>query len=121
LTGRGGRTIDIAPRRETAPREDPVPLYEYRCPSCGKTFEKIQKFSANRKARCPECGASGKKLLSAPAIQFKGTGWYVTDYARKGKAEKSEEKPTDDKPAGEKPEKEPKKEAKKDSSKKKKD
>jgi putative FmdB family regulatory protein len=60
-----------------------VPLYEYQCPNDG-TFEIIQKFSDPPLTACPTCGAEVAKLLSAPAIQFKGTGWYITDYARKG-------------------------------------
>jgi putative FmdB family regulatory protein len=59
-----------------------VPLYEYQCPHCGR-FEIIQKFSDEPLSVCPRCGAEVHKLLSAPAIQFKGTGWYITDYARK--------------------------------------
>jgi putative FmdB family regulatory protein len=59
-----------------------VPLYEYQCPHCGR-FEVIQKFSDAPLRACPTCGRDVQKLLSAPAIQFKGTGWYVTDYARK--------------------------------------
>lgn len=62
-----------------------MPLYEYECPKCG-TFEKIQKFSDPILAKCPTCGSAVTKLLAAPAIQFKGAGWYVTDYAGKGKA-----------------------------------
>jgi putative FmdB family regulatory protein len=60
-----------------------VPLYEYQCAKCGR-FEVIQKFSDSPLEACPTCGKSVTKLLSAPAFQFKGTGWYVTDYARKG-------------------------------------
>ena len=59
-----------------------MPLYEYQCPKCGR-FELIRKFSDPPLAGCPTCGQEVQKLLSAPAIQFKGTGWYVTDYARK--------------------------------------
>ena len=71
-----------------------MPLYEYECPNDG-TFEKMQKFSDPPLTHCPKCGAKVEKLLSAPAIQFKGTGWYVTDYARKsegGKDKGSSEK-----------------------------
>ena len=60
-----------------------MPLYEYQCPNDGR-FEVIRKFSDPLLTNCPTCGAEVQKLLSAPAIQFKGTGWYVTDYARKG-------------------------------------
>jgi putative FmdB family regulatory protein len=61
-----------------------VPLYEYQCKKCKHRFEKIQKFSDPAVKKCPECGGPVEKLLSASAVQFKGSGWYVTDYARKG-------------------------------------
>jgi putative FmdB family regulatory protein len=61
-----------------------MPLYEYECDACGNRFEQIQKFSDRPVEKCPECGARRvRKLISSPAIQFKGSGWYVTDYARK--------------------------------------
>jgi putative FmdB family regulatory protein len=60
-------------------------LYEYQCAHCGR-FEIIQKFSDEPLSSCPKCGREVHKLLSAPAIQFKGTGWYITDYARKAPA-----------------------------------
>lgn len=66
-----------------------MPLYEYRCKKCGHTFEKIQQFSDRPVKKCPKCGGAVEQLLSAPAVQFKGSGWYVTDYARKGGSEKS--------------------------------
>ena len=59
-----------------------MPLYEYQCGRCGR-FEIIRKFSDAPLTACPTCGQDVQKLLSAPAIQFKGTGWYITDYARK--------------------------------------
>ena len=59
-----------------------VPLYEYECSKCGR-FELIRKFSDAAVTACPTCGRKVQKLASAPAIQFKGSGWYVTDYARK--------------------------------------
>jgi len=59
-----------------------LPLYEYQCPKDG-TFELVRKFSDPPLEACPTCGGPIEKLLSAPAIQFKGTGWYITDYARK--------------------------------------
>jgi putative FmdB family regulatory protein len=59
-----------------------LPLYEYECPKDG-TFERVRKFSDPPLTACPTCGGPIEKLASAPAIQFKGTGWYVTDYARK--------------------------------------
>jgi putative FmdB family regulatory protein len=60
-----------------------LPLYEYACTQCGQHTEKIQKFSDPPMTKCEKCGGRLKQLLSSPAIQFKGTGWYVTDYARK--------------------------------------
>ena len=60
-----------------------MPLYEYLCKKCGHRFEKIQKFSDPEIKECPQCGGEVERLLSAPAVQFKGTGWYVTDYAKK--------------------------------------
>jgi putative FmdB family regulatory protein len=61
-----------------------MPLYEYLCDACGHKFEKIQKFSDSPIEVCPNCGEKQvHKLPSSPAIQFKGTGWYITDYARK--------------------------------------
>ena len=68
-----------------------MPLYEYKCCKCGHVFEKIQKFSDKPEAACPECGSEGESQLSAPAVHFKGTGWYVTDYARKGKKDNGSE------------------------------
>jgi putative FmdB family regulatory protein len=60
-----------------------MPLYEFQCESCHKVTERIQKYSDPPMETCPACGGPVKKLLSSPAIQFKGTGWYITDYARK--------------------------------------
>ena len=61
-----------------------MPLYEYQCESCGHRFEVIQKFSDAPVEACPACPGTVRRLLSSPAIQFKGSGWYITDYARKG-------------------------------------
>lgn len=82
-----------------------MPLYEYKCQKCGERFEIIQKFSDAPLSAHETCGGEVKKLLSAPAIQFKGTGWYITDYAPAGKngapkdgdSSKSESKPSDSK------------------------
>ena len=72
-----------------------MPLYEYRCEACGHQFEVIQKFSDEPIAVCPKCGNGPvMKLLSSPAFQFKGTGWYITDYARKGTSEGKDGKPS---------------------------
>lgn len=62
-----------------------MPIYEYQCLSCGKRTELLQRFDDPPPAACPHCGGEVKKLISAPAVQFKGTGWYVTDYAKGGK------------------------------------
>ena len=80
-----------------------MPLYEYKCDRCGSIFEVMQKFSDTPLELHENCGGHLEKLLSAAALQFKGTGWYVTDYARKsgnGKAaSKNESKDTATKPA----------------------
>jgi putative FmdB family regulatory protein len=60
-----------------------MPLYEYECDACGRRFEVIQKMSDPVVEICPTCGGRVHKLQSAPAFQFKGSGWYVTDYAKK--------------------------------------
>ncbi len=60
-----------------------MPLYEYQCPACGN-FEVIQKFADAPLSSCPTCGRNVSKLPSAPAFHLKGSGWYLTDYARKG-------------------------------------
>ena len=65
-----------------------MPLYEYECQQCQHRFEKIQSFSAEPETVCPKCGGALEKLISAPAIQFKGAGWYVSDYSAKGAASK---------------------------------
>src|SRR5580765_1883470 len=64
-----------------------MPLYEYECSACGHHFEVIRKFSDPPEEKCPKCGGVVRKLQSAPAFQFKGTGWYVTDYAKSGQPE----------------------------------
>jgi putative FmdB family regulatory protein len=77
-------TVDRGAGILLPPGENALPLYEYECNACGHRFERIQKLSASP-PDCPECGKRTRRLLSAPAIRFKGSGWYVTDYARKGK------------------------------------
>jgi putative FmdB family regulatory protein len=76
-----------------------MPLYEYECTSCEHRFELIQRFSDPPAHACPKCGSPVKKLLSSPAIQFKGSGWYITDYARKGGATESPAPKSDSKAA----------------------
>ena len=63
-----------------------MPNYEYLCKKCGHRFEQIRKFSDKHLSKCPECGGVLEQVISAPAVQFKGSGWYVTDYAKKGSA-----------------------------------
>lgn len=72
-----------------------MPLYEYKCAKCGHRFEKIESHSASTTKKCPKCGGRAERMLAAPAIQFKGSGWYVTDYAGKGSAATSGEKSGD--------------------------
>lgn len=60
-----------------------MPLYEYKCVKCGHRFERIEKLSAPTTQKCPKCGKKAERQLSSPAIQFKGSGWYVTDYGGK--------------------------------------
>jgi putative FmdB family regulatory protein len=75
-----------------------VPLYEYECDACGRRFELIRKFSDPAVEACAVCGKGPvRRLLSSPAIQFKGSGWYITDYSQKGKSGKSDSS-TGDKP-----------------------
>ena len=69
-----------------------MPLYEYECDACGHRFEVIhQRFSDPPVEICPKCGGAVQKLFSSPAIQFKGSGFYITDYARAGKSDSSSE------------------------------
>jgi putative FmdB family regulatory protein len=83
-----------------------MPLYEYQCKKCGETTEVLQKAGDKPLEECPRCGGAVVKLLSPPAIQFKGSGWYITDYAKKagedakGKPGKDKEGPKDAKRSG---------------------
>ncbi|HKF44886.1 MAG TPA: FmdB family zinc ribbon protein [Thermoanaerobaculia bacterium] len=91
-----------------------MPLYEYVCQSCGKKTEVLQRLNERPLKICPHCGGKLKKAISAPAIQFKGSGWYVTDYARakkegkkgsgsdSGETESKKEKPAETKPEAKK-------------------
>ncbi|HTR26019.1 MAG TPA: FmdB family zinc ribbon protein [Terriglobales bacterium] len=72
-----------------------MPLREFQCKKCKHRFERIQKFSDKPLRKCPECGGPLEELLSAPAVQFKGSGWYVTDYAKKSSAPASSLPETD--------------------------
>lgn len=70
-----------------------MPLYEYLCDGCSHRFERIRRFSDPPVEACPRCGGQVHKVQSAPAFQFKGSGWYITDYAKKAEASKSDEAP----------------------------
>ena len=82
-----------------------MPLYEYKCEKCGNQFEKIEKHSAPTTQKCPKCGAKAQRMISAAGIQFKGSGWYVTDYKGKSSGATSVEGSSDGGPAkaGDKP------------------
>jgi putative FmdB family regulatory protein len=91
-----------------------VPLYEYECTKCHKKTEKIESVSGPHLKKCPHCGGKVEQLIAAPAIQFKGSGWYVTDYAGK-KGGAVESAPAKEGAASEGGEKEAPKESGKDS------
>lgn len=82
-----------------------MPLYEYLCTKCNHRFEKIQKFSDPMVKKCPECGGKVENVLHAPAVHFRGAGWYVTDYAKKSSSDskdgvaKSDSKSAESKPS----------------------
>jgi putative FmdB family regulatory protein len=78
-----------------------MPIYEYRCESCGRRFEKLQRLNDPLCTKCPHCGGYLKKIPSPPAIQFKGPGFYITDYSKKSGGGDSEGK-SEGKPRGEK-------------------
>ena len=84
-----------------------MPLYEYKCKKCGHQFEKIQKFSDKMVKKCPDCGGPVEQMISAPAVRFKGSGFYETDYVKKpsgsssgdsgsGSKDKKDDKPKSD-------------------------
>lgn len=84
-----------------------MPLYEYECKKCGRRVEKIVKFSDPPLTTCESCGGKLKRLISSPAIRFKGSGFYVNDYAKKS-SEPSASSPADSSPTTEKKETEKK-------------
>ena len=95
-----------------------MPLYEYKCLKCGRRTEKIETVAGPHLKKCPHCGGKVEAMISAPAIQFKGSGWYVTDYAGKSAAREAgakDEKAASDKSSGEKPSGDKKDSASKDS------
>ncbi len=76
-----------------------MPIYEYECEDCGARLEIIQKASEPLKKKCPKCGGKLKKKISAAAIQFKGAGWYITDYAKRSEPKPESPKPKEGKPS----------------------
>ena len=78
-----------------------MPIYEYQCRRCEHRFELIQKFSDKPRKRCPECSGTVDRLISPPAIRFKGSGWYVTDYANKKSNEEDKKSNEEDKKSNE--------------------
>jgi putative FmdB family regulatory protein len=101
-----------------------LPLYEYRCLKCDRHTDKIENLNGPHLKKCPHCGGKVESVLTAPAIQFKGSGWYVNDYGRKssgGDGQKSEKSEKSEKPEksdkSEKSEKSSKSDSKSDSSK----
>jgi putative FmdB family regulatory protein len=72
-----------------------MPLYEYQCESCSHRFERIQKFSDPPVDTCPQCSGAVRKLISSPAIQFKGSGFYITDYGKQGSSVESSSQKAD--------------------------
>jgi putative FmdB family regulatory protein len=79
-----------------------MPIYEYQCQDCGQRTEALQRMSDPPLTTCPHCNGPLKKLISAPAFQFKGSGWYVTDYAKGGSAGKEGGKSAGGESGGEK-------------------
>jgi putative FmdB family regulatory protein len=93
-----------------------MPNYEYLCKKCGHRFEQIRKFSDKHLKKCPECGGVLEQVISAPAVQFKGSGWYVNDYPKKGAGSATSSSSSSDGESGKKETKDSKeaKESKKD-------
>jgi putative FmdB family regulatory protein len=79
-----------------------VPLYEYKCLKCGRRTEKIENVAGPHLKKCPHCAGKVESLISAPAIQFKGSGWYVTDYAGKSGGSDKAERGKEDKSSSDK-------------------
>lgn len=81
-----------------------MPIYEYKCLQCGYCFELFQKINDSGPEACPRCGGPVQKVISAPAIHFKGSGWYVTDYARPNPSNSHQKEPASEKKPGAKKE-----------------
>lgn len=90
---------DILTPSSNSKRRASLPLYEYKCLKCGRKTEKIENVNGPHLKKCPHCGGKVEALVSAPAIQFKGSGWYVTDYG--GKKSAGSDSGKEEKPAGE--------------------
>jgi putative FmdB family regulatory protein len=88
-----------------------MPLYEYECFLCNHRFERIRRVAEASSVRCPECGGKVRRLLGVPALQFKGSGWYVTDYGKGNGSESTALAKTEDAPSPPKPESTSKKES----------
>src|SRR5277367_5786355 len=73
------------------PEASALPLYEYKCAKCGNKYEKIEGYSAPETQKCAKCGGKAERQISAAGIQFKGSGWYVTDYKGKNSGSTSVE------------------------------
>jgi putative FmdB family regulatory protein len=91
-----------------------MPLYEYECLVCGHRFERIQRFSDPPASRCPACGGSVRRLLGVPALQFKGSGFYITDYGKSDGSGTGPSSPTKEEPPAASSESAPKPAAAKD-------
>jgi putative FmdB family regulatory protein len=76
-----------------------MPLYEYECFVCGHRFERIQRVADAAVVECPECGGAVHRLLGVPALQFKGSGWYVTDYGKNNGGRSTALAKTEDSPS----------------------
>ncbi len=94
-----------------------MPLYEYQCKKCHHRFERIQKFSDPHVKKCPDCGGPVEQVVSAPAVQFKGSGWYVTDYAKKSSSGSATSSSNGESGGGDSSKKDDKKETKSETSK----
>jgi putative FmdB family regulatory protein len=79
-----------------------MPIYEYRCDACGERLEVLLRTNAKAQQKCPKCGSKLRKLPSSPAIQFKGSGFYITDYAHKNGPSTESQPPATDAPAPDK-------------------
>src|SRR5271154_3968623 len=75
----------------TTPEEMFVPMYEYLCSKCGHKFEKIESLKASEKKKCPKCGGKAERTITSSSFQFKGSGWYATDYGGKSSSGGSSE------------------------------